>query len=612
MNLLLHRKKIQKLFLSYFLILRTTICYVAAQEQNVQYAVIAFFPEGGQSVAVSIDGTNYPLGVSQQNIGNFFTGTAPAPKETYHYVILDAQGNNVATEAIERRLINEQSSGNEFFNRTTFHQVPELPQAYHPIYPPLFSDMNKSDEIATIIMQANMTAVNEILQNPLGNHEYAMVQEMAYINNKDVFKFRSSGFRNSGKSSKEFTRQSFKVKLNEYLVDGEENQLLFGRTTVKLRAQPGDPTMMREKLALDCLAATGAATLGASWTRLFINGQPMGLYLMIDDASTSFIDNVLHGGDHSYPHTGPTYKGNAINPQEEGNLVYLGEATTLYPPSIYELEDEGRNGNLFPNKENEIVPLIGFMRDLTTVEYAQDSDNRGNLSKLMDNTHQTLMHLAVNFLTGAWDGLWHQASNYYLNQDSESNRWTVITYDYDEVFGIGVDRSVATISYQNFARANSSRPFINVHLESPFYRGEFERILQTMIKRFFKPSIIDARLDAWHNMLRADIEWNLNLPHLSPGSINTTWTIWNFDNNIQNTDGQIMGVKEWVRSRSAAVCEQLGFTDEDDLAPLGPYNPESRPPPNEQMDLNPSLASSTIQMFNNLSILLILATILLL
>ena len=108
---------------------------------------------------------------------------------------------------------------------------------------------------------------------------------------------------------------------------------------------------------------------------------------------------------------GPTYSGNAINPQEEGNLVYLGESTTLYATSLYELEDEGRNANLFPNKENEIVPLIGFMRDLSTTELGQDSDNRGNLSNLMDNSHQTLMHLAVNFLSGAWDGLWHQVCN---------------------------------------------------------------------------------------------------------------------------------------------------------------------------------------------------------
>ena len=132
---MLQRKRIQELFLVYFLIICTTICYVAAQQRDVQYAVIAFLPEGGQSVAVSIDGANYPLGPSQQNIANFFTGTAPAPRETYSYIIMDGQGNNVATESIERRLANELSSGNEFFNRTTLHPIPELPQAYHPIYP---------------------------------------------------------------------------------------------------------------------------------------------------------------------------------------------------------------------------------------------------------------------------------------------------------------------------------------------------------------------------------------------------------------------------------------------------------------------------------------------
>ncbi|KAI9484702.1 coth protein-domain-containing protein [Zychaea mexicana] len=572
------------------LLLLLLYCTAISYAQDVQYAVIAFLPEGAQSVVVSVDGTNHPLGPSQQNIPNVYTGTAPAPAETYNYAILDGQGNVLMSEATPRRLANGDSSGNEFFNRTTLHQVPELPQAYHPIYPPLFSNMNKSDEIATIIMQANMTAVNEILSDPKGDHEYALVESMTYINSRDAFTFRNSGFRNSGKSSKEFTRQSFKIKLNEYTEKGAEKQLLYGRTTVKLRAQPADPTMMREKLAFDCLAAAGAATLGASWTRLFVNGQPMGLYLMIDDATTSFIDNVLHGGDHDYPHTGPTYKGNAITPQEEGNLVYHGDNIALYPESMYELEDEGANGDLFPNKSDEIVPLIGFMRDLSNVELAQDAENRGNLGNLMDNSHHTLLHLAINFLSGAWDGLWHQASNYYLNQNLESKRWTMITYDYDEVFGIGVDPSVATTPYQNFSRANSSRPFIDVHLESPYYRGEFEKILQTIVKRYFKPSIIDARLDAWRTMLQADQHWNLELPARSPGTINTTWTIWNFENNIENTDGQVMGIKEWVRNRSAAVCEQLSFTDEDDLPPLGPYNAESRPPANEQTELKPSAA----------------------
>lgn len=55
---------------------------------------------------------------------------------------------------------------------------------------------------------------------------------------------------------------------------------------------------------MDCLAAAGGATLSASWVRLYINDQPFGLYVMIDDASTHFIDNVLHAGDWKSTSTG--------------------------------------------------------------------------------------------------------------------------------------------------------------------------------------------------------------------------------------------------------------------------------------------------------------------
>lgn len=60
----------------------------------------------------------------------------------------------------------------------------------------------------------------------------------------------------------------------------------------------------REKLVLDMLAAAGGATLSGSWTRVFINNEAYGLFLLMDDASTHFIDNILHGGDWKSPNTG--------------------------------------------------------------------------------------------------------------------------------------------------------------------------------------------------------------------------------------------------------------------------------------------------------------------
>jgi hypothetical protein len=52
------------------------------------------------------------------------------------------------------------------------------------------------------------------------------------------------------------------------------------------------------------LAAAGAPTLSGSWVRVFINNEAYGLFLLMDDASTHLIDDVLHGGDWKYPTTG--------------------------------------------------------------------------------------------------------------------------------------------------------------------------------------------------------------------------------------------------------------------------------------------------------------------
>lgn len=56
------------------------------------------------------------------------------------------------------------------------------------------------------------------------------------------------------------------------------------------------------------LAATGAAALSASWVRVFVNGEPLGLFVLTDDASTHMVDNLLHGGDWSYPYSGTCSK----------------------------------------------------------------------------------------------------------------------------------------------------------------------------------------------------------------------------------------------------------------------------------------------------------------
>ncbi|GAN11269.1 hypothetical protein MAM1_0521c10828 [Mucor ambiguus] len=540
------------------------------QAADVEYSVVAF-PQDQQSVAVIVGGQSYPL-TRATDYPNIFKGVAPAG-EQYQYSLTGGPGDVVETN-LRVQQAGITTTGNEFFNRTqTVYNVPALPQAYNPIYHPLQSNMNRSDEIATIILEANATGFNEILANPLGEHDYTQISRMTYIANKEVFSFTNAGIKNSGQSTREFAKQSYKVRLNEFTKTGPK-ELIYGRTTIKLRAHETDPTFVREKLMLDCLAASGGATLQGNFVRLFVNNRPMGLYLMIDDSTTNFINVALRGGNQKFQYTGPTYKGNALNPSFEGNLVYKDDLQESYNDTIYKLEDEG-NMKKDMNKTNEKTPLIEFIKELSTIDPTQmvDEASKGPLEKLL-NPQNLMIHMAMNFLSGSWDGFWHQASNYYLTKETSSGQWTFISYDFDETFGLGAPRYMSTTPYENFTRPDSQRPLIDVIIKSPYYKAEFEKVVQTLVKRFFKASAVNPRIEAWKNMLREDVEYDLSLPAESVG-IKPQWTLWNFENNLNATDGESMGVAEWVNARSVAVQQQLNFSDADDLPPLGPYMSEN-------------------------------------
>ncbi|KAI7890835.1 coth protein-domain-containing protein [Mucor mucedo] len=555
-------------FVSYFGLAILSLQLVKAAD--IEYAVVAF-PQAQQSVTVVIAGQAYPLSPSAEH-PNLFKGIAPSGDQ-YAYALGDV------TETPRTQAQGIASTGNEFFNRTqTLFNVPSLPQAYHPIYHPLMSNMNRSNEVATIIMNTNATGLGEILTNPLGDYEYTEVYNMTYISHGEIFSFSMAGLKNSGKSTKEFAKQSYKLKLNEFLQTGDK-QLLFGRSVVKLRAHETDPTFVREKLMLDLLAASGAASLEGSFVRLFINGEAFGLYLMIDDATDNFINNVLRAGNQKFQYTGPTYKGNAMTPEVEGNLVYTDDLPASYNDTIYEVADEGNYKKTF-NKTTEKDPLIQFIRDLSLINPATavDEASKGNIEKLVHPQH-TMIHLAWSYLSGSWDGIWHQASNYYLTLETSSNIWTLISYDFDETFGTGAPRYMSTTPYSNFSRPDSKRPLVEAFINSPYYRAEFEQVLTTLVKRVFKSSVILPRLEAWTQMLRQEVEWDLTITPKSPGIL-TQWTLWNFDNNMKFTDGESMGVAEWVETRSTSLQALLNITDVDDLPVLGPYISQSVWDPN--------------------------------
>jgi hypothetical protein len=286
---------------------------------------------------------------------------------------------------------------------------------------------------------------------------------------------------------------------------------------------------------------------------------------MMDDGSSHFFESELFGGNENAP-LGVTYQGNAIGETVQGNLVYLGNDSTKYSADAYTVAD---NGNVKAElKADPLAPLKDFCQKLGEFDpsTATDAQHPGNITELIDPQH-TMIHLAMNFLGGSWDGLWYAASNYYLTQHTDSQNWTIITYDFDETFGNGATGNLVNVSYQNYVPTNEVRPIATKFLDSPYYKTMFENTLKTIVKRFFKPSILTPRLDAQMKMLQEDIAWDRSLTKKSPGT-DSHWTVDQFLTNVKTTSGGMIGLEEWVTQRSAATCQQLNITDNDDLPAL--------------------------------------------
>ncbi|KAI9362310.1 coth protein-domain-containing protein [Pilaira anomala] len=538
-----------------------SIAFTLANAVDVTYTVIAF-PGSGDSVSVNVGQKDYPLKKSPLH-GNLFTGTAPFGTE-YRYKV-----GQKAENATRHLTANTTSTGNEFFGRSrTVYDIPAIKSSFNPIYPAFDSAMNRDNEISTLILNADMKAIDKFLQKPTDyNNKWAEVYNMSYISHDAIYSFQGAGIKNSGQSSREMAKQSLKIKFNKF--NNATKDRLFNRRDFKLRAQANDPSMTREKLMMDTLAATGAATLSSNWVRLFVNSEPFGLFLMSDDSFKGFTDNFLNGGS-AMNSTGLTIKANAMDPNNESNMVYNGTDPKGYNfRDVYMLEEEGKGKTI--NETNYMYPLIEFMEKLNKTARSSNAQTPGNINEIIDSPDHTMIQIAMSFLSGSWDGLWRQASNFYFHQNRETKKWYVISYDFDETFGNGLqeDLELMTTPYNKYARPDSRRPLIDAFIKDPYYQPKFEEILKTIVKRSFNPRVLKPRLEAWAKMLKEDVAWDRSLPFRSPGN-KEKFSADDLSNMFTTVYSRV-GVLEWVSNRTTSLCKQLNFTDVDDLTALPTY-----------------------------------------
>jgi spore coat protein H len=286
------------------------------------------------------------------------------------------------------------------------------------------------------------------------------------------------GFRYKGNSSigpygQGLEKLPFKLDFDEYedTYPETKNQRFYGAKMLVFNNSFKDATMIRELLCLELMRDLGAHASRASATRIFVNDVYWGLYINVERVDKRFLADRLD--DDS---------GNLYKPSGTG-----ADLTTF-------VEDS------FEKKTNEDDADWSDVENLIDVL----ADPAGDLGAVFE-VESFLPWLAVNSLLCNLDTYAHMLQNYYLYSDPDSGKFVFVGWDHNEAFGAFNPPGFGPDNIHTFNILDpriGEKPLIQRVLENPTWNQQYLALVQQLLDGPLVSATIDARMDAWHDLIR--------------------------------------------------------------------------------------------------------------
>lgn len=216
-------------------------------------------------------------------------------------------------------------------------------------------------------------------------------------------------------------KKPIKVKFNEY-VSGKK---LEGLTTINLNNNALDPTMMREKLLLDFMNSKGLPAPRCTYARVSYNRQYVGLYKLVEQVNKQFCQTHFNN-----------WGGNLFKGDPQGTLTWIDNNPATYYP-YYEL-----HSNQTANDWTDLVNFIDNINNTPATDFYDTLET--NL-----NTTSMIQQWAARNLFADLDGFFHAPHNYYLYQNTTTNKFEWATWDVSVAFGFY--QHYGSITKRNFS-----------------------------------------------------------------------------------------------------------------------------------------------------------------
>jgi len=335
----------------------------------------------------------------------------------------------------------------------------------------------------------------------------------------------SVGVKLKGNSSFGFPGQKkpIKLELNEY-VSGKKYD---GLKTLNLNNNMLDPTMMREKLALDFLNKKGLAAPRCTYARVSYNGQYVGLYKLVEAIDKTFLKT------HFSNNGGNLFKGDPM-----GTLNWIDNNPASYYP-YYELHT-----NEIVNDWSDLVNFIDNINNTPPPDFYDTLET--NL-----NTTTFIHQWAARNLFADLDAYFHAPHNYYVYHNTATNKFEWNTWDVSVSFGFypywfGDSTEKFSVLFANSTLAQRM-------LSDTTYKTTYLNTICDYLD-YFDTTVMSGIIDSLANRIYPDFALEPDSNQMFPEQA----LYWTCDTmNINTPIGRIPGLKRFITNRRNIVLAEL-------------------------------------------------------
>jgi len=331
------------------------------------------------------------------------------------------------------------------------------------------------------------------------------------------------GIRSRGWGSRSPIKPGLLVDFDRY----NTNQRFLGLRSVVLRNNSQDPSMLHESVTFQLMKELGISVPRTAYTRLYVNDEYMGLYMIVESIDSLFLKNHL-GEDGGY-----LYK-YSHGPVENHYLFeYLGSDPSLYCPQPFEPE---------PHDADPTCGAIVSM--IRTINQASDAQFELAMSEYL-NLGEFVIELAAEAYLAETDGVAGDfgVNNFYLYRNSSSNYFHIFPWDKNRTFW-AVDRSV----WQNMDENILSRRAFAI----PALRNLFvETISRAAMIAGGPGGWLEHEIARKYNLIRdsARDDPNKQCDDLQFGGLKPCTN--------EDFEAAIVSMSDWARGRNTYVAAQI-------------------------------------------------------